>query len=78
MFYSVSNSVPFTSVYAWNGKWEMLWEYCKVISTDPFIIENPEGSVWETINIEDTLYYEDARDYPRDFWEGQPVILKRV
>lgn len=76
MYYSVSNSEPTTFVQVWNGsKWEMLWDLCKVIS--PNIIEDPEGNFWEIINIEDTPQYEVVRDYPRDFWEGQPVILKR-
>lgn len=77
MYYSVSNSKPTTFVQVWNGsKWEMLWDLCKVISSN--IIEDPEGNLWETINIEDTPQYEEVRDYPRDFWEGQPVVLKRV
>lgn len=77
MYYSVSNSIPTTFVQVWNSnKWEMLWDLCKVIS--PNIIEDPEGNLWEIVNIEDTPQYEVVRDYPRDFWEGQPVILKRL
>ena len=77
MYYSVSNSEPTTFVQVWNGsKWEKLWDLCKVIS--PNIIEDPEGNLWETINIEDTPQYEEVWDYPRDFWENQPTILKRL
>jgi len=73
MYYSVSNSKPTTFVQVWNGsKWEMLWDLCKRIS--PNIIEDPEGNLWEieAISIGDT-----SEDYPRVFWENQPVILKR-
>lgn len=54
----------------------MLWDLCKVIGRN--IIEDPEGNLWETINIEDTPQYEMVRDYTKGFWEGQPVILKRL
>ena len=78
MYYSVSNSQPTTFVQVWNGsKWEMLWDLCKVISVNPYIIEDPEGNLWEIIDVENTPQYEEIRDYPRDFWENQPVILKR-
>ena len=46
MYYSVSNSEPTTFVQVWNGsKWEMLWDLCKVISMNPYIIEDPEGNL---------------------------------
>jgi len=77
-YYSVSNSVPTTSVMVWeNNKWQDLWDMCKVYSTCPYIFMDSEGYLWESIDVRDTIYYDELKDYPKEFWEGQPVMLVR-
>ena len=62
----------------WNNKWEILWKDCKVYSTHPYIFRDTEGTIWEAISVEDTIYYQELREtMPKNFWEGQPVVLKR-